>query len=189
MKPKIAAAMGVLAFALLGCVEMSAPRTATSSTLSTTEATVVAVNQQSRQVTLRDSDGSTFAVTAGPEVRNLAQVAPGDVVRLDYFQATTVNMADPVDTGEVQKTTVAGRAPLGAKPGAMAATNTSMVVTVVSYDRKSGLAVFRTPDGLTRRAVVPPELRSFAERRGPGSRVLVNLTDAVALTITEEPKG
>lgn len=181
--------MGALALTLLGCAEMSAPRTATSSTLSTVEATIVAVNQKSRQVTLRDADGSTFAVTAGPEVRNLPQVKPGDVVRLDYLQATTVNMADPADTGEVQKTAMAGRAPEGAKPGAMAATNTSMVVTVVSYDRKTGLAVFRTPDGLTRRAIVPPELRSFAERRGPGSRVLVNLTDAVAMTITEEPAG
>jgi hypothetical protein len=60
-----------------------------------------------------------------------------------------------------------------------------MVVTVESYDPNTGLAIFRTPDNLTRRAVVPPELRSFAAQQGPGSRVLVTMTEAMAVTITE----
>ena len=61
----------------------------------------------------------------------------------------------------------------------------SLVVTVESYDPDSGLAIFRTPDGFTRRAVVPPDLRSFAAQQGPGSRVLVTMTEALAVTITE----
>lgn len=126
-------------------------------------------------------------MTAGPEVRNLAQLDSGDVVRMEYFQSTTVGMADPDDSGEVSETVVAGRAPEGTEPGAMAAANTSMVVTVVNYDENNGIATFRTPDGLTRTAIVPPELRSFAESRVPGSRVLVSLTEAVAITINESP--
>jgi hypothetical protein len=80
---------------------------------------------------------------------------------------------------------IAGRAPEGARPGGLAGATTSMVVTLVTYDGNSGLATFRTPDGITRRAVVPPNLRTFAEARGPGSRVLVSMTEAVAVTITE----
>lgn len=186
MKVRPALAMGVLALALLGCAELSPPRTSTSSTLTTTEATVVSVDQATRQVVLKGANGSTMDVAAGPEVRNLPQLKAGDTVRMDFFQATTVSMADPADTGEVQKTAIAGRAADGDKPGGMAASNTSLVVTVVNYDRNSGVATFRAPSGLTRQAVVPPELRSFAERRGPGSRVLVSLTEAVAVTITPE---
>jgi hypothetical protein len=55
----------------------------------------------------------------------------------------------------------------------------------VSYDPNSGLAIFKTPDGFTRRAVVPPDLRSFAASQGAGSRVVVTLTDAIAVTVTE----
>ena len=188
MRLRHAVAMGAVAIALIGCAGMSgSARTDTSSTLATTEATVVWVDHTTRHVVLQGADGGTMEVTAGPEVRNLAQLEAGDTVRMDYFQATTVSMADPADTGEVQKTAIAGRSAEGAKPGGMAATNTSMVVTVVSYDRNNGIATFRTPDGMTRQAVVPPELRSFAERRGPGSRVLVSLTEAVAVTIAEEP--
>ena len=56
---------------------------------------------------------------------------------------------------------------------------------MVSYDANSGLATFRTPDGFTRRTVVPPNLRSFAAQQGAGSRVLVTMTEALAVTITE----
>lgn len=190
MKAAHAIAAGALTLALFGCAEMSTPRTQnTASTLTTAEATVVSVDQATRHVVLRTADGATLQVTAGPEVRNLSELEAGDTVRMDFFQATTVSMADPADPGQVQTTSIAGRAPEGAKPGAMAATNTSLVVTVVNYDRNTGVATFRSPDGLTRQAVVPPELRSFADRRGPGSRVLVSLTDAVAVTIAEEPKG
>ena len=49
----------------------------------------------------------------------------------------------------------------------------------------TGIATFRTPDGLTRTAAVPPNLRTFARSRGPGSRVLVTMTNAVAVSVTE----
>lgn len=94
-------------------------------------------------------------------------------------------MAAPTDSGAPQTAVVAGTAPEGAKPGGAALVTRSMVVTVVSYNRDSGLAIFRTPDGLTRRAVVPPDLRSFAAQQSAGARVLVTMTEAMAVTITE----
>ncbi len=180
-------AFGLMAALLLaGCAEMSSGRQATQELLVTATATVEAIDQSSRNVTLRDdADGTTFNVTAGPEIRNLDQVSTGDHVQIDFYRATTVSMADPADTGEHAGAVIAGRAAEGAMPGAAAASTDSFVVTVVSYDENSGLATFRSPDGLTRRAVVPPELRSFASTRGPGSRVLVTMTRAVAVSVTE----
>jgi hypothetical protein len=174
------------ALMLVGCAETRASRTASEETLVTATATVESVDQATRQVVLRDdADGTTFAVTAGPEVRNLPQLAAGDRVRLDYYQSLAVAMADPADTGEPAAAVGAVRAPEGALPGGAAVATASMVVTLVNYDRDSGLASFRTPDGFTRRTVVRPDLRRFADRLTPGARVLVTMTEAVAVTITE----
>jgi len=185
--PGLAAALAA-ALLVAGCAEMGVGvnRPATQETLTTATATVEKVDQSTRDVTLRDdANGTSFTVTAGPEVRNLEQVKAGDHVQIQFYQATTVSMADPADTGEAATSVIAGRAPEGATPGAAAAVTNSMVVTVVTYDRSTGLATFRTPDGFTRQAVVPPNLRRFAETRGPGSRVLVSMTRAVAVSVTE----
>ena len=176
------------ALMLAGCAEMGVGQreTATEETLLTATATVSAVDQTTRQVTLTDNaGGGTFTVVAGPEVRNLPQIAAGDQVTVDYYQATTLSMADPADPGDPVTGVVAGRAPEGARPAAGAVVSESVVVTVESYDPDSGLAIFRTPDNFTRRAVVPPELRSFAAQQGPGARVMVTFTEALAVTITE----
>lgn len=157
-------------------------------TLITTSATVDAVDQRSRVVTLTDNaDGTRFQVVAGPEVRNLAQVAPGDQVSVDFYSATTVAMASPGDSGADIGAVGAARTPEGALPGGLAVATRSLVVTLVSYDSGSGLAIFRTPDGFTRQTVVPPEFRSFASGLQRGARVAVTMTDAVAVSVTETP--
>jgi hypothetical protein len=177
----------VAALLLMGCSEMGVgPRQGgTQETLTRASATVESIDQSTREVRLRDNaDGTSFAVVAGPEVRNLEQVSVGDQVNVDFYQAVTASMADPADTGEPATAVVAGRAPDGSMPGALAATSESMVVTLINYDSNTGIATFRTPDGLTRTAAVPPSLRTFAQSRGPGSRVLVTLTKAVAVSVT-----
>ncbi len=179
---------GFFAAALLaGCASLSSGTrdTTTDSTLITTTATVAAVDQKTRVVTLTDNaDGDRFQVVAGPEIRNLPQVSAGDQVRVDYYSSTTASMASPSDTGEEIKAGAAARAPEGASPGGLAVATRSLVLTLVSYDDRSGLAVFRSPDGLTRRTVVQPEFRTFAAGLQRGARVAVTMTDAVAVTIT-----
>lgn len=186
MIPKITAACLAAALVLMGCEEMRRPTEATKETLTSASATVTAVDQTSRQVTLKDDkDGTIFTVVAGPEVVNLPQVAVGDHVQVDYYRAVTASIADPNDPGDVLTSAAAASAPEGTKPGAAAIVSKSMVVQVLSYDRDTGIARFQTPDGHVRTAVVPPDLRSFADTHGPGSRVLVTITEAAAVTITE----
>jgi len=180
-------AIGLVAAMLLaGCAGLGRPQTATQETLVTSTATVEAVNQATRQVTLSDNaDGGSFTVTAGPEIRNLEQLAAGDTVQVDFYQSTTATMASPDDSGAPVTAVLAGRAPEGAKPGGVAAVTQSLVVTLINYQPNTGLATFRTPDGLTRRTVVEPSMRTFAQSLSPGARVAVTMTDAVAVTIVE----
>jgi hypothetical protein len=144
------------------------------------------VDLASRQVRLRDdATGEVFTVTAGPEVRNLEQLAAGDTVRLDFYEAIAVNMADPADPGDVQESVLLGRAPQGALPGGVAAVTTSLVVDVMAYDPDSRVATVRTPSGAVRRVTVAPALASFAAQRRPGDRVAVTITEALAVSIEE----
>lgn len=134
MNPKRFALGLIAALLIAGCAEMRQP--ATKETLISASATVVSVDQATRDVTLTDNaDGTSFTVNAGPEVRNLPQLAAGDQVQIDYYQGTTLSMAAPTDSGAPQTAVVAGTAPEGAKPGGAALVTRSMVVTVVSYNR------------------------------------------------------
>lgn len=170
--------------AVAACAPKS-PRT--SESIITAAAVVESVNQDARQVTLRDAaTGESFSVVAGPEVRNLPQLAAGDTVALDFYQATTISMAAAGTVPETTGAVAAARAPEGATPGALVVTTTNTTVRVISYNENSGFATFTTPDGVIHRATVPPELRSFAAQRKRGDLVDVTFTDAFAISIVEQ---
>src|SRR4051812_29866208 len=81
-------------------------------------ATVEAVDQKTREVTLKDSSGKLHTFVASDDVRNLAQVAKGDVVTLDYAQAIGVRLAKSASkTRERTVTEGMERTKLGEKPG------------------------------------------------------------------------
>jgi hypothetical protein len=190
MKTLIAGA--IAATLLLGCAQMpgmpgmSGTPSRTSESIVTASALVEAVDYDTRTVQLRDdANGESFTVVAGDEVRNLDQVQPGDRVELDYYESVAVGMALPEDSGESITSVVTGRAPEGALPGGLAAVTTSLVVQFISYDPNTALATYVAPDGITRRSTVPPDLRTFAEQRRRGDRIVVTVTEAVAVGITE----
>ena len=180
------AILGLAGMALAGCAGLTGERPqASTATLDTASATVEAVDLDTREVRLRDdADGEVFTVTAGPEVRNLPQLEPGDRVTLEFYDEIAVAMADPADPG-VESSVVLGRAPEGALPGGVAALSTSVVVQLVSYDADSRLATIRTPSGAIRTVTVLPELAAFAAQRRPGDRVAVTFTEALAVSIEE----
>lgn len=179
----VLALAGIAALSVAGCAQMSGERTAATGETMAVSATVESVDQATRHIVLAGPDGGRVAFVAGPEVRNLAEVAPGDTVTIAYHDSIVLSMA----AADTPQGTVAGaaRAAKGELPAAGAAVATDVVVTVISYDANSGFATFRTDDGVTHRATVPPELRTFAGRTAPGSRVLVSMTEAVAVAVTE----
>ncbi len=150
-----------------------------------TTAVVEKVDQETREVELRATDGQLVTVVAGPEVRNLAQLAAGDVVRLTYYESVALRMADAAEGGPATAAVVAGRAPEGDRPAGMVGAAVNLVVTMVSYDPATAVATFTTPEGRTESVVVHPAMRAFAAARKPGDRVAVELTNAVAVSIVE----
>jgi hypothetical protein len=184
----IRAAAALLALSLAACASEPPPppQSAARETVITRTATVVDIDRVSRQVLLRGQEGNMLSVTAGPEVRNLDQLEPGDVVRFDFYESVSVSMADPSDTSPPEGTVVTGRAPEGARPGAAAGASVRMVVEFISYDPATTIATFRTPDGMVQTAKVSPELQGFAAGLNSGDRVDLTMTEAVAISIEEQ---
>src|SRR5687768_7023595 len=58
-------------------------------------ATVEEIDQDTRMVTLRGSDGETVSFRAGDSVRNLAQVKKGDLVTASYYESIAVRLRKP----------------------------------------------------------------------------------------------
>ena len=58
----------------------------------TMTAKVISVDVASREVVLEGSNGGRRTIVAGPDVRNLAQVKPGDLVKATYSQAVAIEL-------------------------------------------------------------------------------------------------
>jgi len=154
-------------------------------TLETT-AVVQTIDMETRQVLLKTEDGRMLTIVAGPEVRNLDQVEPGDRVKAVYYESVAVQMAAEHASGTKAAAAVA-RAPEGAKPGAAAGVSVRAIVTMISYDPDTNVVSFTTPDGRLHSLVVKPEMRDFARALKPGDRVDVVYTEALAIGVTEIP--
>jgi hypothetical protein len=134
-------------------------------------------------VTLETDEGETLRVTAPPEMRNFAQIEPGDVATLEIYGSVAVRVADAAAPAETQTLAVLGRAPEGARPGAIAGAVTTATLEFVSYDPATFEAALILPDGEPIVVPVEPEMRAFAVARAPGERIEVTFSDAVALFV------
>ena len=66
-----------------------------AASLITLNATVTAVNQETREVTLKGADGNELAITVGEEVKNLPQVEVGDQLEVAYYESVNVEVLGP----------------------------------------------------------------------------------------------
>src|SRR5689334_12659130 len=84
------------------------------------EATVTAINQKTREVTLRVHDGSETTFHVDESVKNLPQVRKGDLVTATYYRAVAARIRKP---GEAKPSVTTGggleTAAPGEKPGAV----------------------------------------------------------------------
>lgn len=128
-------------------------------------------------------DGQRFNVRVSEAVVNFDQIEVGDTVNVAFRQSTTVGMALPDDSGETLVASGAVTAPEGARPGVIAGDVVSAVVTFVAYDPRTHDATVRTEDGRLIITRVQPDFRRFAAARQPGDRVVVEFTEALAVSV------
>src|SRR5262245_58288245 len=71
----------------------------TVSDVVTASATVEAIDQKSRMVTLKRADGERVRFRVSDEVKNLAQVKKGDQVTVTYYESVALRLRKPGETG------------------------------------------------------------------------------------------
>jgi Cu/Ag efflux protein CusF len=98
-------------------------------------ATVEAIDQKTREVTLKGPKGNKLTFVAGPEVKNLAQVKKGDELVVEYAQALAIDLKKSSKTA-VSRTIVEGgkAAAPGQKPGVVAGRQINVTAKIDAID-------------------------------------------------------
>jgi Cu/Ag efflux protein CusF len=193
---RLTAAAALLAVPLFcGSAIAQAPATAPVSSSDvervTATATVVAVDPATRVVTLKTEDGNTIDVTAGENVRNFAQIKPGDGLVVTLQRSLTYTVS-PKGTELPAALVVdrAGRAEPGEKPAGAESRSTSITGTITAVDVPANtISVVGLSGGPVHVFEVhDPDRQAYLPKIAPGSLLTVTYTTTVALEITPAAK-
>ena len=169
------AAILSLSAAAQAAAPAAAPKGEAVMASATVTATVVKVDQKTREVTVKGEDGKEFSFVASEDVRNLAQVKPGDVVTATYAEALAYEVKKGGTVVGPATVVGGGAAQPGARPAGGIARQTTATVIITAIDPKAPSVTFKGPQGNTRTITVqhPEKLKG------------VNVGDTVELTFTE----
>ena len=175
--------------ALAGCNKAEQPATAEKPSVSeeivvTMEATVTAINLETREVTLKNAAGEIVTFIADDKVRNLAQVEVGNMLTVEYMEGVMIEVVDPATELGSSASSAAGRTEQGGKPGGAVISETSVVVVIEAIDLENETATVKTSEGESKivKARNPENLKKVAV----GDKVMITFTQGIAISVTEK---
>jgi len=147
-------------------------------------AVVEAIDQESRVVTLRKSNGEAITFTASDDVRNLAQVSVGDQLTAEYVETISIQVmaADGMEAQAAEVGAMA-RAEEGDMPGFAAMDAVVVTATVEEINLEANTFKLKGPDGVINEYTArnPENLK----RSAVGDLVVMTVTEAVAIVVEE----
>jgi hypothetical protein len=147
-------------------------------------ATVTSIDWSNRRVTLMSDAGIKETVRVDPDVVNFDQVRVGDRVTLVATEELVVRLASPGDAADTSVGGVVALAPVGAKPGGVAAGTVQVLGTITALDTVHRTATLRFEDGTTRTFPVREDID--LARRKIGDKVVFEVTEMIAVSV-EKP--
>ena len=153
------------------------------------QATVTAIDQKTRMVTLKAPEGNETTIHVDKRARNLAQVKVGDVVKFAYVQQVTWQVRKPGEgpaSSDIQVEGAAGRAQPGEKPAGGAGQRVSFAATIEAIDLAKGTVTLKGPEGDSQ--VVKARNPANLKKVKVGDVVDITYTEAVALKVVPAPK-
>lgn len=148
---------------------------------------VDAIDQDTRQVTLKAADGSVRIIKAGPDVKNLAQVEVGDLVKITYLQAIALELkrgGSGIRSASAGESASSAR--LGEKPAGIAERHVTLVGTVEKVDAATRLVTVKGAQGrLVDVAVADPAKLKAVK---VGDEVELTYTEALAIAVSTPDK-
>jgi outer membrane lipoprotein SlyB len=175
--------LAALALAL-GCATSKELPKYTDTQTATATAVVQAIDQNTRQVTLKADNGNVVTFVAGDEVRNLSQVRVGDTVKVTYTESVAIEVKR-VDGGtpDVTGAATVERAAPGEKPAGTVARTVNASAVITAIDRTTNRVTLRGPQGNER--VVQARDPKNLENVQVGDMVYVTYTESLAVSLEQ----
>jgi hypothetical protein len=152
----------------------------------TISAVVEAIDHETRVVTVRKPDGEAVTFTDSDEARNLDQVEIGDVLIAEYIESVSIDvMANEGMEADAAEVSAMARTKKGEMPGFAAMDTTVVTATVEEINLEMNTFKLKGPDGTVNEYVArnPDNLK----RAAVGDLVVITVTEALAITVEEQP--
>lgn len=140
-----ALAVGAMALVIATGAVSAQVKTITGETQTVT-ATIEAIEHSSRQLTLKNEDGSYEMLTVPADMKRFDQLKVGDRLRFQYYESVTLRPHAP-GTKPIDDAT-SGRTPnVDGRPGATAAVQRTITATITAIDMTVPSVTFKGPNG------------------------------------------
>ena len=183
----IAAALALPAMAQTGtAVVGKGPGVAAAAQTVKLTATITAIDAATRAITLKGPQGKEITVTAGPEVKNFAQMKVGDQVDAEYVEALTLELkkGGGKAVARTEQTGVAAAKP-GERPAGLVGRQVTIVADVVDVNAATQTVTLRGPQRTVELKVRDPEQFKLVAK---GDQVEATYTEAIALAVSPAAK-
>lgn len=145
-------------------------------------ATITAIDAATRAVTLKGPKGNEMVVTAGPEVKNFAQMKVGDQVNVEYVESLALELKKG-GGAPVAATAKAGAAAAkpGERPAGMVGKQVTVVADVIDVNAETQVVTLKGPQRTVELKVRDPEQFKLIKK---GDQVQATYTEAMAIAVT-----
>ena len=144
----------------------------------TVTATITAIDQATRSVTLRAENGDEDTFTVAPDVTRFNQLKVGDKISATYYESLAFQVRKAGAAGTPPSDAVAGGR-IKEVPGAAVGTQQTRTVTVKAVDPSAGTITVVAQDGRTMTRKVQD--KKNLEGISPGDRIDITYTQALVV--------
>jgi len=164
-----------------GTASAQVSKTITGETVTTT-ATIESIEKSSRQVTLKNEDGTYEVLTVPASVKKFDSLKVGDKVKAHYYENVVLRLKAPGEK-DVDTTTGAVTPGTGTGPAGTAAAQRTITATITAIDPKVPSITFSGPNGWTYSSHV--EDRAALAKVKVGDKVDITWTSAALVSIDD----
>ena len=145
-------------------------------------ATITAIDAATRAITLKGPKGNETVVTAGPEVKNFAQMKVGDQVTVEYVESLALELkkGGGAPVAATAKEGAAAAKP-GERPGVVGGRQVTVVADVIDLNAETQVVTLKGPQRTVELKVRDPEQFKLIKK---GDQVQATYTEAVAIAVT-----
>jgi hypothetical protein len=170
--------------AMVGSAWAQQPGAAYTSNVIRTRATVTAIDQATRHVTIQGEHGPV-TIQVGPDVKNFNNLKVGDRVNISYYQGIAAQIVKGgKKVSDPAVSTFSTGTPAGMRPSGQVGASATVTAKIQDVNLPTNTVAFTDSDGMTHIVQVKtPEMQSFIRDLKRGDIVQVTFTDSVAVEV------